>query len=440
MHEVTRGQFRKFFDETQYVTFAEIVARSNQQKPVTWREPQIEQDSDEHPVVGVNFTDAIAFTQWLSRKEGKPYRVLSSDEWEFVTRAGSMANITIGSDKLKHRSQFFTTTAPVGSYSRNPFGLHDLIGNAAEWTWSTSLKPSSSDDLSPSYNATGMPMARLIRAFPQPSPKICGGDFATPIDASQPGSSANYSFSMTEPVKLAAGFRVALDLTESTLLTLSDDLDPSRSRSTFSLDSVWCDLQLHQQLPDPLDEMKTKPGSATERRVAVAVRDAVPLDELPYDFGWNDFEIQRAVVDAEQAKLLQDDDRFPDALVWKNLDVAAAIKLLERCEVATEAVPAPLTNPVFSMPIPKTKDSVLIPFASAPFVKQQQTSKCEFGHPTLFRYFDFDVEAGQRYAYRYRLRYQIRGIDDKAVRTTPWKTSRSAVEVKPDSAEKKTEG
>jgi hypothetical protein len=186
--------------------------------------------------------------------------------------------------------------------------------------------------------------------------------------------------------------------------------------------------------------MKTKPGPATERHVAVAVRDAVPQHELPYDFGWNDFEIQRAVVDSEQAKLLQDDDRFPDALAWKSLDVAAAIKLLERCEVATEVVPAPLTNPVFSMPIPKTKDSVLSPFASAPFVKQQQTSKCEFGHPTLFRYFDFDVEPGQHYVYRYRLRYAIRGIDDKAVRTTPWKTTRSAVEVKPDPAEKKTEG
>ena len=79
--EVTRGQFRRFVDETGYRTEAEKdgkggwgwneEAKTFEQDPkYTWRNPGFEQ-TDEHPVVNVSWNDAVAFVAWLSRKEGE---------------------------------------------------------------------------------------------------------------------------------------------------------------------------------------------------------------------------------------------------------------------------------------------------------------------------------------------------------------------------------
>ena len=58
------------------------------------------------PVVCVSWTDAKAYTAWLSRKTGQSYRLLSEAEWEYAARAGSRARLSLGrrrAGRLPHR-------------------------------------------------------------------------------------------------------------------------------------------------------------------------------------------------------------------------------------------------------------------------------------------------------------------------------------------------
>ena len=132
--EITRAQFARF------------VADSGHKAGGCWSDPGFAQ-TDDHPVVCINWHDADAYTQWLARKTGKNYRLLSEAEWEYAARAGQQtarywgeafnpqgckyANIA---DFTKNCGDGQAHTAPVGSYQANSFGLHDMIGNAAEWT------------------------------------------------------------------------------------------------------------------------------------------------------------------------------------------------------------------------------------------------------------------------------------------------------------------
>ena len=110
------------------------------------------------PVINVGWHAAQAYVNWLSKKTGKRYRLPSEAEWEYAARGGTRASRYWGDDAfgfaqcayangadgtLKARNSKigevapcrdgFVQTAPVGSFSANPFGLHDVLGNVMEW-------------------------------------------------------------------------------------------------------------------------------------------------------------------------------------------------------------------------------------------------------------------------------------------------------------------
>ncbi len=94
-----------------------------------------------HPVMRVSWDEAQAYVRWLSSETGASYRLLSESEWEYAARAGSSTAYSWGNQIGSGRascdgcgSQWDDSqTAPVGSFSPNAFGLHDMHGNVWEW-------------------------------------------------------------------------------------------------------------------------------------------------------------------------------------------------------------------------------------------------------------------------------------------------------------------
>ncbi len=171
IHEVTIGQFKQFIKDADFKTEAERDGKGGyaidvktgkfDKKPeFSWRNPGWVQ-TDNHPIVNVTWADAVAFCNWLSKKEGKTYRLPTEAEWEYACRAGTKTRYHSGDDpetlikvaniadasgeklgKLQYRdwAQFalkgsdgYTHTAPVGSFKPNAFGLYDMHGNVWEW-------------------------------------------------------------------------------------------------------------------------------------------------------------------------------------------------------------------------------------------------------------------------------------------------------------------
>jgi serine/threonine protein kinase len=150
IHEVTRGQFRKFVDATGHQTEAE----KNDIGGFGWKDgkwvgsPEFSwksktgfelEQTDNHPVVNISWNDAMAFCAWLSEQEGVDYRLPTEAEWEYACRAGSLARYSFGDDHELMElwgwcgSKGGGGPRPIGQKRSNAFGLFDLHGNATEW-------------------------------------------------------------------------------------------------------------------------------------------------------------------------------------------------------------------------------------------------------------------------------------------------------------------
>lgn len=166
--EVTRAQFAAFIAATKYsMPRGELDGKPG---PIgcnywngvygyvavlSWQNPGFIQRDDE-PVLCVSYEDAAAYASWLAKTTGRSYRVPSSVEFEYASRAGSDAAwhwgnnsedaclyANVGDTTLKRRfperqdfncNDGFENTSRVKHFKPNAYGLYDMVGNAWEWT------------------------------------------------------------------------------------------------------------------------------------------------------------------------------------------------------------------------------------------------------------------------------------------------------------------
>jgi formylglycine-generating enzyme required for sulfatase activity len=150
--EVTIEQFELFVEETgASITGCTIWTTVGPETPrrVSWKSPFTQTGVfPDHPVVCVSWDDAQAYVAWLSEKTGQAYRLPSEAEWAYAARAGAPNDPTwwlagymgpgeancadcTGVGPMGREDELSTLLA--ATYVPNPFGLHDMLGNAGEW-------------------------------------------------------------------------------------------------------------------------------------------------------------------------------------------------------------------------------------------------------------------------------------------------------------------
>jgi formylglycine-generating enzyme required for sulfatase activity len=100
-----------------------------------------------HPAICMTHHAAMVFCEFLRKKTGKPYRLPTEAEWEYLARGGKGSTAYFFGDDPKDLEEYAWfkanspdedhppgTTHKCGSKKPNPFGLYDVYGNVWEWT------------------------------------------------------------------------------------------------------------------------------------------------------------------------------------------------------------------------------------------------------------------------------------------------------------------
>jgi formylglycine-generating enzyme required for sulfatase activity len=125
---VTNDQYEDFIRET-----GRFVSPS-----IGWDGQRVPKNMEEHPVTGVTWYEALAYSQWLSAKTGRTYSLPNEAQWEKACRGGNNYAYPWGDELMPRRSNHgCETLAPVKAYpAQNAWGCFDMVGNVRQWTCS----------------------------------------------------------------------------------------------------------------------------------------------------------------------------------------------------------------------------------------------------------------------------------------------------------------
>jgi formylglycine-generating enzyme required for sulfatase activity len=167
--EVSNREFQALVDAGHFSGFESW-------RSIDWRGEGHPLHEPTQPAVRVSWHQAIQFCEALTAKTGRKVMLPSEAQWEWACRAGTTTPFWYGgmdtdfskrenlagrerekmAFRLKHKwflrdnrhDDAYVVSAPVGSYQPNPWGLHDMHGNVAEWTrsrYTPTLHPQPAD-------------------------------------------------------------------------------------------------------------------------------------------------------------------------------------------------------------------------------------------------------------------------------------------------------
>ena len=102
-------------------------------------------------MIFVSWKDAHAYVDWLAKKTGKPYRLLSETEWEYAARGCTTTACpnqpfwfgAITPELANYDARYAYAGSPKGLARKravpadegppNPFGLVNMLGNVRQW-------------------------------------------------------------------------------------------------------------------------------------------------------------------------------------------------------------------------------------------------------------------------------------------------------------------
>ena len=137
-HEVTWDLFELFVYKDLELTqssdagaLARVDAVSRPSKP--YLDMTFGMGKQGYPALAMTQYNAIQFCKWLYARTGVFYRLPTEAEWEFAAKEGQVEGQL--DDLAWNIGNSENTTQKVGTRIPNKFGIYDLLGNVAEWTY-----------------------------------------------------------------------------------------------------------------------------------------------------------------------------------------------------------------------------------------------------------------------------------------------------------------